>query len=190
VQPEQALEAARRAVTEARRAGAYERDFSDVTINPTHHRVTSDQLMEWAVIEPDPGLVISTRRLGAPIAWLKRTLMHLLRQYHGQLESQQTRFNVHILARVVEQEERLAIVEDWLRDETPGATGFQPPPAHDRRHGPLEQWPAGPARPRHEWLARRQEGDEGRGAGGRPGADPGPGPGPGPGPDGAPPRRP
>ena len=95
--------------------------------------------MEWALIEPDTEQVISTRRWGAPISWFKRLALHVLRQYLAQLESQQTRFNVHLLARVVEQEERLSIMEDWLRDDTPGESPFRPsgpavgegPPAGD-----------------------------------------------------------
>jgi len=183
MRPEEALDVARDAVAQARRDGAYRDDFSAVVINPTHDHVTSDQLMEWALIEPDSDLVTSTRRWGAPIAWLKRLLLHALRQYHGQLESQQTRFNVHLLARVVEQEERIAIIEDWLRDETPGATGFSPPAGREHPSGPLDEWPAGPASPRHGWLAPRSPGQPGLSAGTPPRrpADPDPGDAPAPG---------
>jgi len=152
--PEQALGAARVAAATQRDSGAYDDDLRWLTINPTHERVTSDLLMEWAVIEPDLGLVASTRRWGAPITAAKRVIMHVLRQYLAQIESQQTRFNVHILARVVEQDERLSIVEDWLRDETP-----TPAPSPGRlgvsRQRVLRDLPAGPARPREEWLVAR-----------------------------------
>jgi hypothetical protein len=154
VKPEQAIEAARRSVAARREEGDYRTNLRTLKVNPTVERVSSDQLMEWSLIEPDPDLVISTRRLGAPISAAKRRLLHLLRQYHGQLESQQTRFNVHLLARVVELEDRLALVEDWLRAETPA--GEQPPVMP--RRGEIDdrylvqEWVAGPAQARHERL--------------------------------------
>ncbi|TMK39959.1 MAG: hypothetical protein E6G56_09980 [Actinobacteria bacterium] len=154
MRPEQAIEAARRAVAARRDEGDYHTNLRTLKVNPTVERVSSDQLMEWSLIEPDPGLIISTRRWGAPISAVKRWLLHLLRQYHGQLESQQTRFNVHLLARMVELEDRLALVEDWLRAETPA--GEQP--AVMPRRGEIDdrylvqEWIAGPARARHEWL--------------------------------------
>jgi uncharacterized small protein (DUF1192 family) len=68
------------------------------------------------VIEPDLDLVVSTRRLGAPISWLKRLLVHLLRQYTGQLASQQTRLNVHLMGRVAELDERFADLQHRIAD--------------------------------------------------------------------------
>ena len=67
--------------------------------------------MEWATIEPDPELMRSTRRLGAPITWAKRRLLWVLRQYLRELQAQQTRFNLIILGRVAELEERVEKVE-------------------------------------------------------------------------------
>src|SRR5205823_2348290 len=56
------------------------------------------KLREWAIVEVDPSLVYSTRRSGAPITWFKRMLLRLLRQYTTELEAQQTRFNVGVVA--------------------------------------------------------------------------------------------
>ena len=126
MKPEQAAAAARTAAAEQRSLGAYSEDMRLVTIEPADERVTSDQLLEWALIEPDAREVVSTRPWGAPISWFKRRLLHAMRQYLAQLESQQTRFNVHLLALVVEQEERLSLMEDWLRDEVSNESPLRP----------------------------------------------------------------
>jgi hypothetical protein len=126
MKPEEAGEAARAGAAEQRAQGAYSEDLRAIELEPGDERVTSDQLMEWALIEPDAELVVSTRRWGAPISWFKRVLLHVLRQYLAQVESQQTRFNVHLLARVVEQEERLSVMEEWLREDSPDETPFRP----------------------------------------------------------------
>lgn len=110
MKPEDALEAARRAVTEARARGAYTDDLSGFRVAPTD-RVDTARLLEWAVIEPDLDLVRSTRRWGGPITWAKRALVHVLRQYLLQLASQQTRFNLHAAIRLAELEERLERAE-------------------------------------------------------------------------------
>jgi hypothetical protein len=105
--PEQALAEARR------RAAAYdaESEIEGLTIEPTD-RVGLEQLIEWAVLEADPGKVRSTRALGAPITALKRGIVHLTRQQTGDLIAQQARFNLHLLTRVAELEERLKRLED------------------------------------------------------------------------------
>ena len=106
MKPEDAVDAAR--------AAAAERDDAlapGMTIEPTE-RVSIEQLMEWAAIEPDPDLMRSTRRLGAPITWAKRQLVHVMRQYLRELQSQQTRFNLNVLIRVAELEDRVARLED------------------------------------------------------------------------------
>ena len=114
MRPEEALPAAR--------AAAAERDDAlppGMSIEPTE-RVSIEQLMEWANIEPDVDLMRSTRKLGAPITWAKRQLIHILRQYLRELQSQQTRFNLNLLIRVAEIEDRLARVEEQAaaqRDE-------------------------------------------------------------------------
>jgi hypothetical protein len=104
---EDALDQARR------RAAAYdaEHDLEGLTIEPTD-RVGLEQLIEWAVLEPDPQKVRSTRALGAPITALKRGIVHLTRQQTGDLIAQQARFNLHLLTRVAELEERLKRLED------------------------------------------------------------------------------
>ena len=66
---------------------------------------------DWAVIAVDPDRVYSTRRLGPPVTGLKRLLMRLLRQYHVELEAQQTRFNIALLSHVRDLERRLSALE-------------------------------------------------------------------------------
>ena len=106
MRPEEALEAARRAAAEARERGAYGDDLSGFSVQPSD-RVSIEQLLEWAVIEPDPDLVRSTRRYGRPITAVKRALRHVLRQELGQAYAQQTRFNLHAAMRLAELEDRL-----------------------------------------------------------------------------------
>jgi hypothetical protein len=101
VRPEEALEAARAA------AAAAQHDEAALPALPRPDaRVSTDQLLEWAVIEPDPELLRSTRRLGRPITALKRLARRALQQELDELAAQQTRFNVHVLQRLVELEER------------------------------------------------------------------------------------
>jgi hypothetical protein len=57
-----------------------------------------DQIREWSLIEVDPELLQSTRKGGAPITFFKRMLLRFLRQYTTELEAQQTRFNVAVVA--------------------------------------------------------------------------------------------
>ncbi len=107
MKPEEAIDAARASLAVARADGAYGEDLEDWRIVPPE-RPSTELLLEWAIIEPDMDLVVSTRRLGAPISWVKRVLVHLIRQYTGQLASQQTRLNVHLMGRVGELDDRLA----------------------------------------------------------------------------------
>jgi hypothetical protein len=65
-------------------------------------------LQDWARIEVDPQLIYSTRRFGGPISLMKRGLLRFLRQYTRAVEAQQTRFNLAVLARLRDLEERLA----------------------------------------------------------------------------------
>jgi hypothetical protein len=106
VKPEQALAAARAAA-----AGRDDALEAGRTIEPTE-RVSIEQLMEWAAIEPDIELMVSTRRLGAPITWFKRQVIHFLRQYFRELNSQQTRFNLNVLIRLAELEDRVGRLEE------------------------------------------------------------------------------
>ncbi len=109
----------------AARAAAADRDDElepGRTIEPTE-RVSIEQLMEWAAIEPDIELMVSTRKLGAPITWFKRKVIHFLRQYFRELNSQQTRFNLNVLIRLAELEDRVGRLEQRA-EATPA-----PPPA-------------------------------------------------------------
>jgi hypothetical protein len=115
MRPEEALDAARAAAARARAAGAYGDDLDGFAIEPTD-RVSTEQLLEWAVIEPDVELVRSTRPRGAPITFVKRALLHVLRQYHAQAHAQQTRFNLHAAVRLAELEERLERLERLEKD--------------------------------------------------------------------------
>jgi hypothetical protein len=101
--PEEALERARTA--------SFGEDLSGFAIAPTD-RITTEQLMDWAVIETDPALVRSTRAWGAPITWLKRAARHLLRQELGQAYAQQSRFNLMVVTRLAELEERAGPPEE------------------------------------------------------------------------------
>jgi hypothetical protein len=106
MKPEEALPAARAA------AAARDDELpAGMAIEPTE-RVSIEQLMEWAAIEPDIELMVSTRRLGAPITWFKRKVIHFMRQYFRELQSQQTRFNLNVLIRVAELEDRVARLEE------------------------------------------------------------------------------
>jgi hypothetical protein len=118
VKPEEALAAAREAAAAARARGSYGDDLAGFAIEPTD-RITSEQLVEWAVIEPDTALVRSTRRAGAPVTWVKKVLMRGLQQYHNELTAQQTRFNLNLLAYVAELEDRVKALED-SRERPPG----------------------------------------------------------------------
>ena len=111
MKPEEALQAARATAAAARERGAYRDDLSGFEIAPTD-RITTEQLMEWAVIEPDETLMRSTRRLGAPITWFKRLLLRGMQQHFNELTSQQTRFNLHVLVHVAELEDRVRRLEE------------------------------------------------------------------------------
>ena len=106
MRPEDALQAAR--------AEAARRDYSEpegaLRIEPLD-QVTRAQLLEWALIEPDLTKLRSTRRGGAPITWVKRMLLRGLQQYHNEVTYQQTRFNIHVLRKLLELEERVERLE-------------------------------------------------------------------------------
>ena len=96
IRPEQALEAARIAAERKRAEGAYPADTVADPGWPGGPDLA--RLREWAIVEVDPELLYSTRKGGAPITWLKRMLLRLMRQYTTELEAQQTRFNVGVVA--------------------------------------------------------------------------------------------
>jgi hypothetical protein len=110
VKPEDALAQARAEVEALKAAGRYLEPAEGLQIEPLD-QVTTAQLLEWALIEPDISKLRSTRRGGAPITWVKRMLLRGLQQYHNELTSQQTRFNIHLLRRVLELEDRIEKLE-------------------------------------------------------------------------------
>jgi len=105
--PREALEAARRAAAQAGDDGVDQAPWS-----LEHTPITMRQLVEWAIIEPDESLVYSTRRFGRPITALKRLLIRILYQYLGQISAQQSRFNAHLIARVLQLEGRVRALEE------------------------------------------------------------------------------
>jgi hypothetical protein len=116
--PEEALERARSEAA-ARRERGEDLDVSGGFEVRTADRVSSSQLLEWAVLEPDASHVYSTRRLGAPITWAKRLLVRGLRQYLVQLVDQQTRFNLQVAQFVADLDERVTRLEEQDRDRPP-----------------------------------------------------------------------
>lgn len=108
--PEQALERARAEVARIRAGGGYPSGASQPAATPGSS-VSRARLLEWALIEPDPAVAYSTRRLGAPFTALKRVLLRLLGQYHGELTAQQSRFNAALVRYVDELEQQNATLE-------------------------------------------------------------------------------
>jgi hypothetical protein len=101
--PEDALERARAAAAPSPGAGDVARSFERDLVADA----PSDELLqEWAAISVDPELVYSSRRLGAPLTFVKRLFLRLMRQYTAELEAQQTRFNLGMLGRLRELERR------------------------------------------------------------------------------------
>jgi hypothetical protein len=113
---ERALERARAAAASMRAEGAYSDEQSAAQRRPPA-TITSDRLLEWALIEPDLRDVRSTRRLGAPLTAVKRGLLRLLGQYHAELIAEQTRVNVSLVLYVRDLEERVAELEHELGRE-------------------------------------------------------------------------
>jgi len=102
-QPEDAIQKARAAAAAASPAGELAQSFEHDIAGDA----PSDELLqEWAVISVDPERVYSTRRLGAPLTFVKRVFLRLMRQYTAELEAQQTRFNLAVLGRLRELERR------------------------------------------------------------------------------------
>ena len=103
MRPDDALERARAAAQPSPPAGEVARSFERDLAGDS----PSDELLqEWAVISVDPQLVYSSRRMGAPLTFMKRALLRLMRQYTAELEAQQTRFNLAVLGRLRELERR------------------------------------------------------------------------------------
>jgi len=125
--PEEALVRARAAAAAARAEGAGAQADDGFAVEATD-TVDTARLLEWAMIEPDIERVRSTRRGGAPITAAKRALIHVLRQYLGQIAADQTRFNHHLLLyasrladRVDELERRVAELEGRPGGHDPSA---------------------------------------------------------------------
>lgn len=106
--PEHAVEQARAAAVTMRAQGAYAEEGPAAAGEGS---TTLENLFEWAMIDPDLREVRSTRKLGAPVTLLKLGLVRLLNQYHAELISQQTRFNVHVLGHVRRLETRIDELE-------------------------------------------------------------------------------
>ena len=117
--PDEALDEARRRAAAAREAGVYDDADEVAKLGRRPPREPLAQLYDWAIIEPDVERVVSTRRLSWPITAFKRGLVRLLRQYHQELEGQQTRFNIHFLAYTSRLERRVAELEAREDDEPP-----------------------------------------------------------------------
>lgn len=113
--PEQALEQARAAAAQMRSAGAYEDPAHSEPLASEGVEVSEEQLVQWAVLEPDAGSVRSMRRFGAPITTLKRILVRLLAQYHQELTGEQTRFNLVVIEQLRRLERRVAELEQRLQ---------------------------------------------------------------------------
>jgi hypothetical protein len=105
--PEQALELARRHA--AQRHAEYGGP-EPIRIGPPYDQIAA-RLSEWAVPDPSGYEIRSIRRFGAPITWLKRGLVRFLYQFHAQLISDQSRFNVLLLSYVRTLEERVRELE-------------------------------------------------------------------------------
>ena len=107
MKPEDALNEARAAAERGRAEGNYPPTTGDQR-KAKSEKPDLARLREWAIIEIDKDLVYSTRRGGAPITWFKRLLLRVLRQYTTELEAQQTRFNVGVVAYLesIEKQER------------------------------------------------------------------------------------
>jgi predicted NBD/HSP70 family sugar kinase len=102
-QPDDALERARAAAQPAPPAGEVAQSFDRDLAGDSP---SDEVLQEWAVISVDPEVLYSSRRLGGPVTFMKRTLLRLMRQYTAEIEAQQTRFNLAVLGRLRELERR------------------------------------------------------------------------------------
>jgi hypothetical protein len=110
MRPEDAVAQARAEVERLKALGRYAEPAEGLRIEPLD-QVTRAQLLEWALIEPDLSKLRSTRRGGAPITWVKRMLLRGLQQYHNEVNYQQTRFNIHVLRKLLELEDRIESLE-------------------------------------------------------------------------------
>jgi hypothetical protein len=105
VKPEEALERARAEAERKRGEGEYPAGAAAPATPPAGGPDLA-RLREWAIVEVDHDLVYSTRRGGGVVTWFKRLLLRMLRQYTTELEAQQTRFNVGVVAYLERLEKR------------------------------------------------------------------------------------
>ena len=124
--PEEALELARRRAADRRPADAAT-DHS-APFPAEEEEDWRKRLAQWATIEPDESEVYSTRALGAPVTWVKKLLLRLLRQYLDQMTAQQSRFNAHVLGHLIALQDRVTRLEE--------AAGVQPEPQGEDRPDP------------------------------------------------------
>jgi hypothetical protein len=113
--PERAAAEAAERARAARAAGEYADAERLDALDPLE-RPTLERLREWAVLEVEPDVARSTRRLGAPITRLKRFLLRMLLQYHNELIAQETRFNLHAAGYIGILEERIRELEGRVRE--------------------------------------------------------------------------
>jgi hypothetical protein len=104
VKPEEAVDRARAEAARKRAEGVY--PAADPAAGAPEAGPDLQRLREWAIVEVDTDLVYSTRRGGAPITWFKKLLLRMMRQYTTELEAQQTRFNVGVVAYLESLEKR------------------------------------------------------------------------------------
>lgn len=104
--PEDALARARQAAAEAGEAPLPGEEAVALERALAPGRPSYEVLQDWARIEVAPDQIYSTRRFGGPLTFLKRGLLRFLRQYTRAAEAQQTRFNLAVLARLRDLEER------------------------------------------------------------------------------------
>lgn len=132
MRPEDALAHARRLADEHAAttipAGGLEVERSD--------QPSDDQLVQWAVIEPDLREVRSTRPgpVGKAVTAVKQGQLRLLGQYHAQVQSVQNRLNVHLSLRSTLMREEIQAMKAEIRflrsrvEELEGRAGVVPPP--------------------------------------------------------------
>ncbi|HEV2820237.1 MAG TPA: hypothetical protein VGW11_07005 [Solirubrobacteraceae bacterium] len=114
----EALGVARERAAAARARGAYADDLGRFRVQPAQ-RPGLEQLLEWAVIEPDASELRSTRRLGAPLTLAKQALYRALRQYNGQVLAQQSRFNLMVAMHIAELSDRVGRLEERAESQPP-----------------------------------------------------------------------
>jgi hypothetical protein len=104
--PEDAVERARAAAGQAGPAEPPGEEAQALERAIAPGKPSYEVLQEWARIEVPTDLIYSTRRFGGPLTFLKRGLLRFLRQYLREAEAQQTRFNLAVLARLRDLEDR------------------------------------------------------------------------------------